>query len=75
MKFRVKNLAAIALCCGFASLSTAQNTPAADPQSPADQATPVAAAPAAPTALPTPSLPDHWRVFLRLSLTRGLLAK
>jgi hypothetical protein len=56
MKFRVKNVAAIALCCGFASLCTAQNTPAADPQTPADQAAPAAAAPAAPTALPTPSI-------------------
>jgi hypothetical protein len=56
MKFRVKNVAAIALCCGFASLCTAQNTPAADPQTPADQAAPAAAAPAAPAALPTPSI-------------------
>jgi hypothetical protein len=56
MKFRVKNLVAIALCCGFASLSTAQNAPAADPQTPADQAAPAAAAPAAPAALPTPSI-------------------
>jgi Putative beta-barrel porin-2, OmpL-like. bbp2 len=58
MKFRVKNLAAIALCCGLATLCTAQNTPAADPQTPADQAAPAAApaAPAAPAALPTPSI-------------------
>jgi hypothetical protein len=59
MKFRVNNVAAIALCCGYASLCTAQNTPAADPQTPADQAAPAAAAPAAPAApaaLPTPSI-------------------
>jgi hypothetical protein len=57
MKFRVKNLAAIALCCGLATVCTAQNTPAADPQTPADQAAPAAAAaPAAPAALPTPSI-------------------
>ena len=58
MKFRVKNLAAIALCCGIASICGAQNAPAgaaADPQTPADQAAP-AAAPAAPAALPTPSI-------------------
>lgn len=57
MKFRVNNLAAIALCCGLATVCTAQNTPAADPQTPADQAAPAAAAaPAAPAALPTPSI-------------------
>jgi len=58
MKFRVKNLALIALGCGLASLCGAQNTPAADPQTPADQAAPAAApaAPAAPSALPTPSI-------------------
>jgi hypothetical protein len=61
MKFRVKNLAALALCCGFASLCGAQNAPAgaaADPQTPADQAAPAAApaASAAPAALPTPSI-------------------
>src|SRR3974390_3430859 len=61
MKFRVKNLAAIALCCGCASVCGAQNAPAgaaADPQAPAEQAAPAAApaAPAAPAALPTPSI-------------------
>lgn len=58
MKFRVKNLAAIALCCGLATLCTAQNTPAADPQTPAEGAAAAAApaAPAAPAALPTPSI-------------------
>jgi Putative beta-barrel porin-2, OmpL-like. bbp2 len=58
MKFRVKNLAAIALCCGLATLCSAQNTPAADPQTPADAVAPAAApaAPAAPAALPTPSI-------------------
>jgi hypothetical protein len=59
MKFYVKNLAAIALCFGLASISGAQNAPAT--QSP-DQAKPEtkpaeAAAPApAPTALPTPAI-------------------
>ena len=57
MKFRVKNLAAIAFCCSLASVSSAQSA-AADPQKPADQAAPAAApaAPAAPAALPTPSI-------------------
>jgi hypothetical protein len=55
MKFYVKNLAAIALCFGLASVSGAQN--AAAPQSP-DQAKPADAAAAAPatTALPTPAI-------------------
>ena len=58
MKFCVKNLAAIALCCGLATLCTAQNTPAADPQTPAGGAAPAAApaAPGAPAALPAPSI-------------------
>jgi hypothetical protein len=57
MKFRVKNLAAIAFCCSLASISSAQSA-AADPQTPANQAAPAAApaAPAAPAALPTPSI-------------------
>lgn len=53
MKFNVKNLAAIALCFGLASVSGAQNapaTPASDQQKPADQPAP----PAGP--LPTPSI-------------------
>ena len=55
MKFYVKNLAAIALCFGLASVSGAQDAPAA--QSP-DQAKPAEAKPAepAPAALPTPAI-------------------
>ena len=61
MNFYVKNLAAVVLCYGLASVCGAQNTPAAptqDQQKPADQAAPATAAPApaAPAALPTPSI-------------------
>ena len=61
MNFYVKNLAAVVLCYGLATVCGAQNTPAAptpDQQKPADQAAPATAAPApaAPAALPTPSI-------------------
>jgi hypothetical protein len=55
MKFYDKNLTAIALCFGLASVCCAQNAPAT--QAP-DQAKPAEAKPAdpAPTALPTPAI-------------------
>ena len=59
MKFHAKNLAVIALCFGLTSVCRAQNAPATpvpDQQKPADQAAPPPAAPAAPAALPTPSI-------------------
>jgi hypothetical protein len=59
MKFYVKNLAALAFCFGLASISAAQDAPAAqtpDQQKPADQAALAPAAPAAPAPLPTPAI-------------------
>ncbi len=56
MKFHAKNLAVIALCFGLTSVCRAQNAPATpvpDQQKPADQAAPP---PAAPAALPSPSI-------------------
>ena len=55
MTFHMKNLATVALCFGLASFCGAQNAPATqtpDQQKPADATPP----PAAPTALPTPSV-------------------
>jgi hypothetical protein len=54
MKFYVKNLAAVALCVGLASVASAQNAPATP--APADQTAAAPAAPAAPAPLSSPSI-------------------
>src|SRR5215831_20930524 len=59
MPFYVKILATISICFGLVPICGAQNAPApqaAEGQKPADQAAPPPAAPAAPTALPTPAI-------------------